>query len=137
MIQNIFQKYIFPIIIAAVFGSGGFLVKGCEYSATEKAHIKEIKGKDETISKYTDSVKILKNDIKIRDTKLNSLGQDSSIMRGQLQAIQVNDLALRNGNIRLKTELEDCEMNMKKAIETGIIEVKEKKTFLQKLFNRK
>ena len=130
MIQNIFQKYIFPIIIAAVFGSGGFLVKGCENSATEKALKTELASNYKTINSYTDSVKVLKESIR-------SLRQDSSIMRGQLQAIQVNDLALRNGNIRLKTELEECETNMKKAIETGIIEVREKKTFLQKLFNRK
>lgn len=130
MIKTLFQKYILPIIIAAAFGSGGFFVKGCQTKDTVKTLNKQLDGQFKTIQKYADSVQVLKHD-------LASCKIDSSIMKGQIRGLQVNDLALRNGNIRLKTELNDCEENMKKAIETGIVEVNEKRTFLEKLFKRK
>lgn len=137
MIQKIFQNYILPIIIAAVFGSGGFLVKSCQDFSEKKALNKEIKDKAQIIQQYTDSVKVLKAQLIISQAQTQSCKQDSAIMQGQINGIQKVDLALRNSNIRLKTELKDCEENMAKAIETGIIEVNEKKTFLEKLFKRK
>lgn len=130
MIKTIFQKFILPIIIAAVFGSSGFFVKGCQTKANEKVLKKELESQYKNLLKYADSVQVLKHD-------LASCQTDSSIMQGQIYANQKVDLALRNGNIRLKTELKECEENMAKAIETGIIEVNEKRTFIEKLFKRK
>ena len=137
MIKTLFQKYILPIIIAAAFGSGGFFVKGCQNQSTEKALNKEIKEKVSVIEKYTDSVATFKTELKISKAETESCRTDSAIMQGNIHSLQRNALALSNGNLRLKTELNNCEENMKKAIETGIIEVKEKPTFIQKLFNRK
>ncbi len=130
MIKIIFQKILLPIIIAAVFGGGGFFVKSCQNKRTITVLNKQISSQHKNLVKYVDSVQVLKRD-------LASCQTDSSIMKGQINGIQKVDLALRNGNIRLKTELNDCEENMKKAIETGIVEVKQKQTFIQKLFKRK
>lgn len=121
MLKALIQKYIIPAIVAAVFGGGSWFLKGCENDKEVRELTNQLTKETNAKIATSDSLRLERKNVNILADSVTVMNATLQIQTEQIKGLQTNALVLRNANTAKNARIEECEDNMKKAIETGII----------------